>query len=353
MDLNELRKNIDEIDAEVVRLLNLRYEYVQGVGQWMQSTAHEIYVPGRERALIEKLYSINEGLLPNKTLKAVYREIMSGAIALEHPVTIAFLGPENTFSHQAAVSKFGHSVKYIPQNSIADVFEAVEKSNVSYGVVPVENSTEGAVTYTLDLLAKSSNLICAELNVAVHHQLMTLDPNEEIKVIYSHPQAIGQCRTYLHNQYPKAAVVEVNSTADAARRASEEKGSAAIASAMAAESFGLTLLDTDIEDKADNVTRFLVIGKQEPKQTGEDKTSLVFTLPDRVGSLYDALGILQKNAINLSMVESRPTKERKGEYVFFVDFLGHKKDEGIQKAIADLQGFCSSVKILGSYPVSI
>ena len=301
MDLSDLRKNIDRIDEEIVSLINERYELVAQVGKWKSKNSHEIYVPEREKALLNRLESLNKGPLPNKTLRAVYREIMSGALALEHPLKIAFLGPENTFSHQAALSKFGNSIAYSVKNSLAEVFDDVAKEKVSYGVVPIENSTEGAVTYTLDLFADSPCKICAELNLEANQFLMSNSEKKDINVIYSHPQAIGQCRQWLHKNLPTVPLVEVRSTAEAARLASMEEGAAAIASALAAEHYELQIIEEKIEDKADNITRFLVIGKQSPKPTGSDKTSIMFCVKDKVGALYECLSSFGKENINMSL----------------------------------------------------
>ena len=350
MDLSELRVQIDAIDEQIVTLINNRYDLVHEVGKWKNSNSHEIYVPEREKALLERLGKLNKGPLPNHTLRAIYREIMSGALALEYPLAIAYLGPENTFTYQAAVSKFGKSVKYAPKNSIAEVFEDVEKGKVPYGVVPIENSTEGAVTYTLDMFANSGCNICAEINLPIHHFLMSMSAPDAIEVIYSHPQGIAQCRGFLHKNYPSVRLVEVQSTAEAARRAVAEEGAAAIASQMAAETYQLNVLDRNIEDRSNNNTRFFVIGKQQPKITGDDKTSLMIIVKDKVGALYECLSYFDKENISLTMIESRPSKNKEGEYLFFVDFHGHSKDEVTVKVLDNLKESCIFVKVLGSYP---
>ena len=349
-DLNQLRKEIDILDRELIGLINQRYELVKGVGQWKEDNSSEIYVPEREKALLEKLEGINQGPLQNTTLRAIYREIMSGALALESPLVIAYLGPENTFTHQVAISKFGRSVNYDPKNSIAQVFEAVEKGKASYGVVPIENSTEGAVTYTLDMFNNTESKICAEMQLPIHHNIMSRTSKDKLKVIYSHPQALAQCRIYLHNHFPAVEQVEVRSTAEAARRASCEEFSAAVASELAAEAYGLDVLESSIEDNSRNTTRFLVIGKQKPKSTGDDKTSIVFAVKDRVGALNECLSAFGAKAINMTMIESRPAKTKQGEYLFFVDFLGHRDDEAVKEVLAGLKDHCMSVKVLGSYP---
>ena len=353
MDLTELRNNIDRIDRNIVKLLNERFEYVKGVGEWKNSNSHAIYVPEREKALLEKLESINTGPVQNTTLKAIYREVMSGAIALEHPVKIAYLGPENTFSNQAALLKFGKSVDYLPQNSIAEVFDNVEKGLVDYGVVPVENSTEGAVTYTLDIFAQSSCKICAELNFRAHQYLLSkhLDP-AEIKTIYSHPQASGQCRAYLFQNFPNAQIIECRSTADAALKASKEDGAAAIASSLAAEAYALNILEEKVEDRSHNVTRFIIISKQDTVPTGDDKTSIMFSVKDRIGALQDCLKFFSDNDISMTMIESRPSKSQEEQFNFFVDFHGHIKEETVELLMEKLATTCQRLKHLGSYPLN-
>lgn len=351
-DISEVRKDIDSIDEQIITLINRRYGLAGEVGEWKRANRREIYVPEREKALLERLEGLNKGPLPNSTLRSIYREIMSGALALEAPITIAFLGPENTFSHQAAMSKFGHSVRYQPKNSIAEVFEEVEKGKAHYGVVPIENSTEGAVTYTLDVFAASACKICAELNLPAHQNLVSKVSRDKIKVIYSHPQALGQCRLYLHRNFPGIPTVETRSTADAARLAAEEEGAAAISSTLAATHYGLEVLDAKVEDMNDNITRFLVISGQETRSTGDDKTSLMFSVKDKVGALYEVLSHFDRNAVNMTMIESRPSKLKKGEYYFFVDFLGHMSDEITAKVVTELKETCPFVKILGSYPAN-
>ena len=350
MDLSELRQQIDNIDEQIVSLINRRYELVAEVGKWKNSNSHEIYVPEREKALLERLEGLNNGPLPNSTLRAIYREIMSGALALEYPVAIAFLGPENTFSNQAALSKFGSSVHYEPKNSIAEVFDDVEKGKVSYGVVPIENSTEGAVTYTLDMFVNSNCKICAEINLPAHQFLLSKSDAKDIRVIYSHPQAIAQCRGFLHKKFPLIPLIEVRSTAEAAKLAANEPGSAAIASQLAGDFYKLNVIEEKIEDRMNNITRFLVIGRQDPKATGDDKTSIMFGVKDKVGALYECLSYFDKDNISLTMIESRPSKNKEGEYFFFVDFKGHVNDQLTTNLLKNLQNSCIFVKVLGSYP---
>ena len=278
---------------------------------------------------------------------------MSGAIALESPVQIAFLGPENTFSHQAALTKFGRSVNYLAKNSIAEVFEAVDRGKADYGVVPIENSTEGAVTYTLDMFNQAEVSICAEIHLAAHQNLMARCGKDQVRVIYSHPQALAQCRLYLHNNFPLVPQVEVRSTAEAAKRATMDDHAAAVASCLAAEANSLNILDADIEDNPRNVTRFLVIARQYPKVTGEDKTSIVFALKDKIGALKECLTAFGNEGVNMSMIESRPAKTRQGDYLFFVDFNGHREDQNVLNLLEELKQHCLYVKVLGSYPCGL
>lgn len=353
MELSELRENIDRIDSQIVSLINERYEYVKGVGEWKTDRSSAIYVPEREKALLQKLELLNtEGLLENKTLRAIYREIMSGALALEHPLKIGYLGPEATFTQQAALGKFGRSVNYQPCSNIAEVFTEVEMNRINYGCVPIENSTEGAVNYTLDRFIDSNVKICAEINMSIHQNLLANCKTSEIKRIYSHPQALGQCRNWLQKRYPGVDLIEVSSTTKAAKIASIEDNTAAIASSLAAETYSLQLLEDNIEDNCDNTTRFLIIGKQEPLPTGDDKTSICFAITDRTGALYDCLLPFKNSDVTLTMIESRPSKQKNWQYCFFVDILGHQNDEKITKAIGELEKMCQFVKVLGSYPRS-
>jgi chorismate mutase/prephenate dehydratase len=284
------------------------------------------------------------------TLRAVYREIMSGALALEHPLTIGYLGPEATFSHLAARVKFGRSVSYAARDTIADVFKDVEADRVDYGCVPVENSTEGAVNHTLDMFVSSSARICAELDTPIHHNLMARCPFESIRLVYSHAQILGQCRRWLQENLPGVPVCEAPSSTKAASLALSEDGVAAIASELAAELYDLPVLRAHIEDNPDNTTRFMIIGKQHPAATGDDKTSVCFSIKERVGGLYDSLVPFKKHNLALTMIESRPSKRRNWEYLFFVDFLGHESDPDVARALEELEEICDFVRVLGSYP---
>lgn len=353
MDIQDLRVQIDAIDRQIVRLLNDRYKVVKEVGEWKRERGQPLYVPEREKALLEKLESINEGPMPDSTLRAVYREIMSGALRLESPLKVAFFGPEATFTHQAAKMKFGHAIDYISKLSIGDVFHEVESGRANYGCVPVENSTEGVVNHTLDILVDSPLKICAEINMRVQQCLLARCDKSDIRVVYSHAQSLGQCRRWLSENLPNAEQVAVASNARAAELAAREDGAAAIGSELAAEVYQLKLLEQGIQDNPNNTTRFLIIGRQDVKPSGEDKTSICFAIKDRIGALYDCLLPFKTAGITLSMIESRPSKRRNWEYFFFVDMLGHAGDPKIAKALEELNLLAHSLKILGSYPCAL
>ncbi|MBT3380073.1 MAG: prephenate dehydratase [Lentisphaerae bacterium] len=350
MDLEAIRTEIDRLDAQIVGLLNQRFQHVLDVGEYKRERGLEVYVPERESLLLKRLAELNEGPMDSATLRAVYREIISAARLLEDPLGIAFLGPESTFTHQAALNKFGRNAHYLSKRTIADVFDAVERDHVSYGVVPVENSTEGAVTHTLDMFLDSSVKICAEVNMVVHHNLLSHSAKGKLRVIYSHPQVFGQCRRWLQSNLPGVPLIEVSSTTEAAARSSHEEDAGALASSLAAERYGLEIQEANIEDLTDNTTRFLVLGKQEPKQTGDDKTSILFVVRDRVGALYDSLKPLSEHEISMTFIESRPSRRKSWEYYFFVDFLGHLSEENVQESLEGLGEHCQFVKIMGSYP---
>ncbi len=352
MSIIEHRKAIDEIDEQIVRLLNERTRHVIEIGAIKLKSGEEIYAPHRERHVLNRICKLNKGPLTNESLKAIYREIMSSALALEKTLTIAYLGPEATFTHQAAIRRFGTSLQYVPRKTIADVFNDVSRGRADYGVVPVENSTEGVVTHTLDMFIDSDLKIVSQIVLPVQHCLVAKCKRNQIKRLYTHPQALGQCRLWIQNNLPQVEIVDTSSTTRAAELAAAEPYAAAIASALAAERYKLNILAIDIQDNAENATRFLVLGRQCPEPTGNDKTSLLFGIPDRVGALYEALAAFKKYKINMTKIESRPSKRKAWEYYFFVDCEGHMKDKRVAKAIQTLQEQCTFVKILGSYPNS-
>ena len=352
MELEKLRRQIDRLDSTIVKLLNQRAHLSQKIGRLKAKASKSVYSPDRERIVYERAAAHNEGPLSNESLQAIYREIMSGSLALEKPLKIAYMGPPASFSNIAALKKFGSSVRYLPVNTITDVFAEVEHGRADYGVVPIENSIEGAINYTLDMFMESDLKICSEISIEISHNLLAKCRMDRIKRVYSNPSVIGQCRMWLEANLPRAELVEVSSTTKAAEMAVKEKSAAAIGSNLAAECYGLNILARSIEDSPHNMTRFLVIGKVENKPTGKDKTSIMFAVKDRVGALHDMLVPFKKSRINLTKIESRPSKKRAWEYRFFVDMTGHHEDAAIKKALKGLERVCTNLKILGSYPIA-
>ena len=350
MTLSEIRKHIDEIDGKLLGLLNERADFVHEVGLVKRKEGVSIYAPEREEQLLQSLLKRNKGRLPEVSIRAIYREIMSASLALEKDLTIAYFGPVATNTHQAARSKFGASVEYTPQVSIADVFDAVARGQADYGVVPIENSTEGAVNHTLDVFIDSNLRICAQILHKIENHLVAKIPKDQIRKIYSHPQVFGQCRNWLRHNLPGVDLIEVSSTSRAAEMAAREPDAAAITGNMAAEVHGLQILDASIQDSPNNTTRFLVIGPSDCPPTGNDKTSLMLCVQDKAGALLDVLEPFKRLQINMSKIESRPSKRKAWEYFFFVDVDGHASDEPLAKALEELEKHCSFVKILGSYP---
>ena len=335
----------------LVNLLNERADCVHVVGDIKKKENLQIYAPEREESLLRKLSDLSDGEIPEKSIRAIYREIMSAALALEDDLKIAYLGPEGTWTHQAAISKFGHSVEYIPQANFADVFECVTRSEASYGVVPIENSTEGAVAHTLDLFVDSPLKICSQILMRIENGLMANISRDAIKTLYSHPQVFGQCRNWILKNLPQADWVEVSSTTKAAKIAAERshEGAAAMGGPLAAQMHNLTMLDAGIQDNSNNTTRFLVIGEKTCPPTGNDRTSLLFSVKDEPGSLVKALQSFEEQSINMSKIESRPSKRREWEYFFYVDIAAHAEDEKVLRALSQLSNHCSMIKILGSY----
>ncbi|MBK1834218.1 prephenate dehydratase [Roseibacillus ishigakijimensis] len=352
MTLDDIRVQIDAIDSQLLDLLSQRADLVHEVGVVKKRDGLQIYAPEREDALLRKLVAMNEGRLPERSIRAIYREIMSAALALEDDMKIAYLGPEGTWTHQAAIKKFGHSVEYLAQPSFADVFDQVARRQASYGVVPIENSTEGAVSHTLDLFVDSPLHICAQILLRIENSLLAAIPREEIKTLYSHPQVFGQCKNWILRHFPHADLVEVSSTTRAAEIAAERasEGAAALGGALAAELNGLAVVEAAIQDRATNTTRFLVVSEKTCPPTGNDRTSILFAVRDQPGSLVEALKAFNDFQINMSKIESRPSKQKDWEYIFYVDLAGHCEDPELAKALRELESHCSLVKLLGSYP---
>lgn len=352
MNLDDIRKQIDTLDTDLLNLLSRRADLVHQVGVVKKRDGLQIYAPEREDALLRRLIEKNHGRLPEKSIRAIFREIMSAALALEDDLKIAYLGPEGTWTHQAAIKKFGHSVNYSAQPNFADVFDQVARRRADYGVVPIENSTEGAVSHTLDLFVDSPLHICAQIMMRIENGLMASIPREQIKTLYSHPQVFGQCRNWILKHFPEADLVEVSSTTKAAQLARDNAadGAAAMGGPLAAELYGLTMLEEAIQDSATNTTRFLVIGEKTCPATANDRTSILFAIQDKPGSLVSALQAFDQFHINMSKIESRPSKRKAWEYIFYVDLAGHCEDQKVANAIDELKKHCSLVKLLGSYP---
>jgi chorismate mutase/prephenate dehydratase len=350
MSLQEHRNKIDQVDEKLVELLNERTRHALEIGKIKHKDGQGIYVPAREKEVLTRVARLSKGPLSKESLQAIYREIMSAALALEKSLKVAYLGPPATFSHQAARSRFGGSVEYVSCEAISDVFEAVVKGLADYGVVPVENSTEGAVTYTLDCLADTNLRICAELYLPVVQCLMARVPRERIEKLYSHPQVLGQCRQWLHREMSGVEQIPVASTARAAELAAREENAGALAGKLAAELHGLRILETDVQDRQGNTTRFAVLGHGYGKPTGDDKTSLLFATQHKVGALYGALESFKRFGLNMTKIESRPSRGKAWEYVFFADVEGHAEDPAVKQAIEDMSHHCALVTVLGSYP---
>jgi chorismate mutase/prephenate dehydratase len=350
MSIPDHRKAIDKLDHQIIKLLNERTRHVLAIGEIKQKAGEEIYAPHRERAVLNRLSRLNPGPLTKESLQAIYREIMSSALSLEKSMQIAYLGPEATFTHQAAIRRFGSSLRYSPQKTIADVFFEVGKGRADYGVVPVENSTEGVVTHTLDMFVDSELKIVAQIVMPIQHCLLSNSPRAAIRKIFSHPQSLGQCRVWVQNNFPRVEIVETSSNARAAEQAAREKGTAAIAGVLAAEKYGLDVLQHDLQDNAANATRFLVLGRQCSPPTAHDRTSLMISIFDKVGALHNAIAAFRRFRINMTKIESRPSKRKAWEYFFFIDCDGHMQDRKVENALRRLGEHCNFVKVLGSYP---
>lgn len=343
---------VDDLDLSIVTHLSQRVQHASEIGKIKHANGADYYDPTREAQVMAKVASLNPGPIENRTLQSVYREVISGSISLEKKLVIAYLGPEATYTHQAAISNFGVSLDYRPIKTIPDVFSEVATGSADYGVVPIENSTEGAVFHSMDMLVESDLHICSQVYMPIEHCLISQSPLEQIKEVRSKDQALGQCREWLHANLPNADFMDVVSTADAVRTAKEKKGVAAVASALSAQHYGVKIQARSIQDRDDNVTRFLVVGKTRAKPLGEgrDKTSLVISLRDECGALEKTLRAFAKRGINLSKIESRPSRKKAWDYFFFIDLIGHYEGESVQAALADLEGHCPFVKWLGSYP---
>jgi chorismate mutase/prephenate dehydratase len=354
--LRHLRTQIDKLDHQILKLVNERASLAGEIGRLKNDQGEEIFSPAREEEVLQNVLQLHEkgkGPLDPVVIRAIFREIMSGSRALQKVLKIAYLGPEYSYSHLAAVERFGQAVTYLGVDNVPAVFEEVNRGHVDFGVVPVENTTNGRIIDTLDMFLKMPHLvICGEIRLAVHHNLMAKCEPQEIRRVYSNPQALSQCRTWLSKNVPNAQLTAVSSTAAAAELAQRDPGAAAVASRQASVRYGLRILFTDIEDSPRNETRFAVIGHQKCARTGNDKTAVVFRVPHNAGALVSALDIFKHNKINLTWIESFPGGGPKPSYIFFVDFEGHIEDPKVAKALKALNDYCDNVTVLGSFPMA-
>src|SRR5438094_7981657 len=353
--IRSLRNAIDKLDLQILKLVNERADAAGDIGKLKSETSSEVFDPVREEEVLKNVIEASKGPLDEITIRAIFREIISGARALQKIIKVTYLGPEYSYSHLAAVERFGHDVEYMRVGSILSVFEEVNRSHVDYGVAPLENSTDGGVSDTLDMFMRLPHLkICAEVRLRIHHNLLANCDQEQIRRVYSKPQALAQCRNWLSKNLPHADLKDVSSTAVAAQLAQQEPGAAAVASRQAAVRYGLRILFQDIEDYAHNETRFAVIGHQETPKSGSDKTALMFKVPHNPGSLVDALEVFKQNKLNLTWIESFPakTESTQNEYMFFVDFEGHLEDPKVKRALQGLDKHCEQLVVLGAFPTA-
>jgi chorismate mutase/prephenate dehydratase len=358
-DLKMFRDRIDAIDERIHALLNERALCCQEVGASKQAQGlhtADFYRPEREAQVLRRALERNQGPLRHDEIVRLFREIMSACLAQEEPLKVGFLGPEGTFSQQAVLKHFGHSVRALPLPAISEVFEEVQSGHADFGVVPIENSTEGTVNHTLDMFLTSPLKICGEVELRIHqHLLGRMSGLEKVKRVCSHQQSLAQCRQWLDEHLPQAERVSVSSNAEGARRARDEEGTAAIAGQTAAEVYGLNVLVSDIEDREDNSTRFLVIGRKLLSPSGKDKTTLLLSAGDTQspGALHRLLEPLARNRISMTRIESRPSRKRKWDYVFFIDVEGHAEEAPLKHALDDLKQQSSLFRVLGTYPCAV
>lgn len=349
-ELLRLRTEIDALDEEVLAKLSRRAALAHRIGEIKRGN---IYRPEREAQVLRRLAEVNPGPLPDKAVQRVFREVMSACLALEKPLEVAFLGPEGTFSETAARKHFGSGPSLQSVASIDDVFRAVEANNAEYGVVPVENSTEGAVGRTLDLLLMSPLSVCGEVKLRIHQNLLTRAPGlGAVRRVYSHPQSLAQCHEWLNRNLPEIPRIPVASNAEAARMAAEDPDAAALAGEAAAERYGLSILAGRVEDDPNNSTRFLVLASHDAGPSGRDKTSLVCSAPNRSGAMHALLEPFARFGVSMTKLESRPARSGMWEYVFYIDVEGHQSDEPLAAALQELKERAAFLKVLGSYPVA-
>jgi len=352
MDIEDIRRQIDELDAAILELLNRRAEKAIEIGRLKEQVEGPVFDPARERRILERLAEVNDGPLPAQALRDVYGAIFAASRLLEKRLVVAYYGPAGSFTHIAARRKFG-SADLRPFDTVADVFGAVEKKEADLGVVPIENTTAGVVPLTLDAFVESNLKICAEVHVDIEHYLLSTSSSlDDVARVYSHPQALAQCRLWLRANLPKAELVPVGSTARAAELASNEPRSAAIGPALAGQLHDVPALRERIHDRPDNRTRFVVIAHQTPPPSGADRTSLLFSVPHKAGALHRALGVFSSHQINMTFIQSHPTKQTPWEYMFFVDVQGHAEDpaNALHRALAEMADRTLVLRVLGSYP---
>ncbi|MCG8584510.1 MAG: prephenate dehydratase [Pirellulales bacterium] len=347
--LATMRKKIDAIDRELVRLMNERAKIAMDVGAIKRAAGKTVYDPPREQEVFRKVIGLSEGPLPDESLRAVFRELISGSRGLEVGLGVAYLGPPYSYSHLAAIERFGQSVEFRPVSNIQSVFQEVESGQADYGLVPVENTTDGRVADTLDMFTVSNVRICAEVQLRIHHNLLANCERGAIREIHSKPQALSQCRKWLSQHVPNAKLREVASTSAAAEAATKRQGVAAVASSTAASHYSLNIVAANIEDNPDNITRFAVLGREPGSRTRNDKTSVMFQTEHRAGALSDALAIFKRARLNLTWIESFPVPGKKGDYLFFVEFEGHESDLRVRRALDSLKKKTVRLEVLGSY----
>ena len=350
-ELKKHRERIDALDDEILKLISERATHAQAIGQLKNGL---VYRPEREAQILTRIKENNPGPLADETMARLFREVMSACLALEKPLSVAYLGPEGTFSQAAAIKHFGHAAKTSACSSIDDVFRAVEAGAADYGVAPVENSTEGSVNRTLDLMLASALKICGEVELRIHHHLLRkIAGMRDVQKIYSHGQSFAQCHAWLNQNLKNVPRIQVASNAEAARLTAQDENAAASAGETAAEIYGLVKLVENIEDEPNNTTRFLVVGAHDAAPSGKDKTSLVMSAQNQPGAVHALLSPLSKYGVSMTKFESRPARTGAWEYVFYVDLEGHQQDKNIAKALQELKGSAAYLKVLGSYPIAV
>jgi chorismate mutase/prephenate dehydratase len=348
--LEKLRKHIDQIDKQLVELLDHRAKLARKIGILKRARKLEFFDPSRQKTILRKIRSFSNGSFPDAGLKTIFTEIMSTCLAMEQPLKIGYFGAEGTFTHMAAVAEFGSAAQFISYKTIHDIFLAADKEWIDYGIVPIENSTGGIVHHTLDMFLEYDLKICSEVILYIRQNLLSRCPLSKIRTIYSNPQPFAQCDTWLRENLPNAELKEVPTTVEGVRLAKRTTNAAAIASELASRLYGLKIVARGIEDTKDNFTRFVVLAKKMSPPSGDDKTSLMCSVKDRPGALFRLLKPFADAHINLTKIESHPSKRKAWEYVFFIDLIGYIEDPGVRKAIDKIQEHCILIKILGSYP---